>query len=117
MSISTSWGSRAPRAIRCNTPCPFIFSDPEIVRGIIRYTLKEIQPNGSIPYGLVGSGVPMPVIFRPSDQEMWLLWLASEYENIASHRSIQNAFALAADLLGQLSRNVANHDIIVPVSV
>ncbi|MGA2924250.1 MAG: hypothetical protein ABSE28_24390 [Candidatus Sulfotelmatobacter sp.] len=58
---------------------PFIFSDPEIVRGIIRYTLKEIQPDGSIPYGIVGSGVPMPVIFRPSDQEMWLLWLVSEY--------------------------------------
>ena len=58
---------------------PFIFSDPEIVRGIIRYTLKEIQPDGSIPYGIVGSGVPMPVIFRPSDQDMWLLWLVSEY--------------------------------------
>lgn len=58
---------------------PFVFSNPETVRGIIRYTLKEIQPDGSIPYGIVGSGVPMPVIYRPSDQEMWLLWLASEY--------------------------------------
>src|SRR5271169_326678 len=58
---------------------PFVFSDPEIVRGVIRYTLKEIQPDGSLPYGIVGSGVPMPVIYRPSDQEMWLLWLASEY--------------------------------------
>lgn len=58
---------------------PFVFSRPEIVRGILRYTLKEIQPDGSIPYGIVGSGVPMPVVFRPSDQEMWLLWLASEY--------------------------------------
>ncbi len=58
---------------------PFIFSNPEVVRGIIRYTLKEIQPDGSIPYGIVGSSVPMPVVFRPSDLEMWLLWLASEY--------------------------------------
>ena len=58
---------------------PFIFSNPEIVRGIIRYTLKEIQADGSIPYGIVGCGVPMPVAFHPSDQEMWLLWLASEY--------------------------------------
>jgi len=58
---------------------PFIFSYPEIVRGVIRYTLKEIQPDGSIPYGIVGCGVPMPVIYRPSDQEMWLLWAASEY--------------------------------------
>lgn len=58
---------------------PFIFSDPAIVRGIIRYTLKETQPDGSIPYGIVGSGVPMPSPFLPSDQEMWLLWAVSEY--------------------------------------
>ncbi len=58
---------------------PFIFSNPEIAREVIRYTLKEIQPDGSIPYGIVGSGVPMPVIFRPSDLELWLLWLVSEY--------------------------------------
>jgi hypothetical protein len=58
---------------------PFIFSNPEIVRSVIRYTLKEIQADGSIPYGIVGSGVPMPAIFHPSDQEMWLLWTASEY--------------------------------------
>ncbi len=58
---------------------PFVFSNPEVVREIIRYTLKEIQPDGSIPYGIVGSSVPMPVVYRPSDMEMWLLWLASEY--------------------------------------
>lgn len=58
---------------------PLIFSKPEIARAVIRYTLKEIQVDGSIPYGIVGSGVPMPVIFHPSDQEMWLLWTTSEY--------------------------------------
>jgi hypothetical protein len=58
---------------------PFVFSNPGIVKGIIRYTLKEIQPDGSIPYALVGSGMPMPSAFDPGDQEMWLLWAASEY--------------------------------------
>ncbi len=58
---------------------PFVFSSPGIVKGIIRYTLKEIQPDGSIPYGLVGGGMPMPSAFDPGDQEMWLLWAASEY--------------------------------------
>jgi hypothetical protein len=58
---------------------PFIFSDAELVREIVRYTLKEIQPDGSIPYGIVGSGVPMPSPFVPGDLEMWLLWTASEY--------------------------------------
>ena len=58
---------------------PFVFTDPGIVREIIRYTLKEIQADGSLPYGIVGSSVPMPCIYRPSDSELWLLWLASEY--------------------------------------
>jgi hypothetical protein len=66
---------------------PFIFSNPEIARSVIRYTLKEIQPDGSIPYGIVGSGVPMPAIFHPSDQEMWLLWCASEYVLATRHKS------------------------------
>jgi len=66
---------------------PFIFSDPEIVRGVIRYTLKEIQPDESIPYGIVGQGVPMPAIFRPSDLEMWLLWLVSEYVLATRHKA------------------------------
>ncbi len=58
---------------------PFIFGDPKIVREVIRYTLKEIQPDGSLPYGIVGDGVPMPCRYRPSDLELWLLWLSSEY--------------------------------------
>ena len=58
---------------------PLVFTDPQIVRQVLRYTLKEIQPDGSLPYGIVGSGVPMPCQYRPSDLELWVLWLASEY--------------------------------------
>ncbi len=58
---------------------PLIFTDPHLVRGILRYTLKEIQPDGSIPYGIVGAGVPAPCVYRPSDLHLWVLWVASEY--------------------------------------
>ena len=58
---------------------PFIFSEPEIAREVIRYSCKEVMDDGSIPYGIVGSGVVMPAPFLPSDTELWLLWLASEY--------------------------------------
>ncbi|MHA2295809.1 MAG: GH36-type glycosyl hydrolase domain-containing protein [Candidatus Hodarchaeales archaeon] len=61
---------------------PLIYGDEVIrnyVKEVLRYTLKEVQPNGQIPYGIVGSGHLMPSPFIPSDQEMWLLWLASEY--------------------------------------
>ncbi len=58
---------------------PLIFTAPDIVRGILRYTLKEIQPDGAIPYAIVGAGVPMPCRYRPSDLQLWVLWLTTEY--------------------------------------
>jgi hypothetical protein len=58
---------------------PLIYSDPEVVKEIIRYTCKEVMLDGSIPYGIVGSGVIMPSAYLPSDTELWLLWLTSEY--------------------------------------
>ena len=58
---------------------PFLFTDPHIVRSVLRYTLKEIQPDGSIPYAIVGLGVPMPCVYQPSDLQLWVLWVASEY--------------------------------------
>lgn len=58
---------------------PFTFTQPELVKEVLRYTLKEVLPDGEIPYGVTGHGMRMAVPFRPSDQELWLLWLASEY--------------------------------------
>lgn len=59
---------------------PFLFSDPQIVKEILRYTLKEVRPNGSIPYGIVGHGIVMPASMdNSSDMPLWLLWAASEY--------------------------------------
>ncbi len=58
---------------------PFIYSQPQIVKEVLRYTLKEVLPDGEIPYGMTGQGMKMAAPFRPSDLELWLLWLASEY--------------------------------------
>jgi hypothetical protein len=58
---------------------PFIYTDPEIVKDILLYTLKTVSPEGQLPYGITGSGMIMPGPFIPSDLELWLLWLASEY--------------------------------------
>jgi hypothetical protein len=59
---------------------PFLFSDPHIVKEILRYTLKEVRANGSIPYGIVGHGTIMPTVSdNSSDMPLWLLWAASEY--------------------------------------
>ncbi|MFW9868521.1 MAG: GH36-type glycosyl hydrolase domain-containing protein [Candidatus Thorarchaeota archaeon] len=66
---------------------PFVFSQPEIVKNIIRYTLKTVTPEGNIPYGIVGHGMYMPSPWRPSDQQLWLLWLTSEY--VLANRDIE----------------------------
>jgi len=59
---------------------PFLFSDAEIVKSILRYTLKEVRDDGSVPYGIVGRGVIAPMISdKASDLPLWLLWTASEY--------------------------------------
>jgi Glycosyl hydrolase 36 superfamily, catalytic domain len=59
---------------------PFIFSDPQLVKGILQYTLKEARADGSIPYGVVGHGMPMPTTSdNSSDMPLWLLWVTSEY--------------------------------------
>ncbi|MFX1566357.1 MAG: GH36-type glycosyl hydrolase domain-containing protein [Promethearchaeota archaeon] len=58
---------------------PFIYNEPQIVKSILKYTVKTVTPEGRIPYGITGSGMYMPAPFQPSDQELWLLWLASEY--------------------------------------
>ncbi len=59
---------------------PFLFSDPAMVKEVLRYTLKEVRPDGSIPYGIVGHGMPMPTTSdNSSDMPLWLLWTVSEY--------------------------------------
>ena len=58
---------------------PFIYSNPTIVKNIIRYTLKTVRKNGEIPWGITGSGQILPVPIKPSDQGLWLLLLISEY--------------------------------------
>ncbi len=59
---------------------PFLFSDPDLVKEVLRYTLSEVRPDGSIPYGIVGHGMPMPTTSdKSSDMPMWLLWTVSEY--------------------------------------
>jgi len=58
---------------------PFIFTDPGVVREIVRYTCKEILPDGAIPYGIGGPGQIMVSPIQSSDFELWLIWTASEY--------------------------------------
>jgi hypothetical protein len=57
---------------------PFLFTQPKIVKEILRYTMKGVSEDGEIPYGITGFGMKVYAI-KSSDFELWLLWLASEY--------------------------------------
>jgi len=58
---------------------PFIFCKPKIVKEIIRYILKTVKEDGEIPYGITGNGIIIPLPIFPSDLELWVLWVISEY--------------------------------------
>jgi hypothetical protein len=58
---------------------PFVFSHPWIVKEVLRYTLKELQPDGRVPYGIVGHGALQPTRQLNSSYEFWVLFLTSEY--------------------------------------
>ena len=57
---------------------PFLYIQPEIVKEILRYSLKEVREDGEIPYSITGFGMTFDWA-KSSDFELWLLWLASEY--------------------------------------
>ena len=88
---------------------PFLFSDPGIVREVLRYTLKEVRADGSIPYGIVGHGMPMPTVSdNASDMPLWLLWAVAEY--VFATRDLaffdDHVRALLARCYGHLTNNV-----------
>jgi hypothetical protein len=73
------WGFQGSPDDAIQHTLPFVFSHPWIVKEVLRYTLKEVQPDGRVPYGIVGHGTLMPTRQLESIFELFVLLLASEY--------------------------------------
>jgi hypothetical protein len=58
---------------------PLIFGESRLAKEVLRYTLKSQGPDGALPFAITGGGTPVSVPQLPSDLDLWLLWLASEY--------------------------------------
>lgn len=67
---------------------PLVHTRPDLVKSVLRYSLKERQPTPfyvsntepvGFPDSIIGSGVVRPNTPRPDDFEMYLLWTVSEY--------------------------------------
>jgi hypothetical protein len=58
---------------------PLVYVEPDAALSVLRNTCAWAQPNGDLPYALDGAKRPSNLIFRPSDANLWALWLAAEY--------------------------------------
>ena len=58
---------------------PLVYTEPDLALSILRNTCVWCKPNGDLPYALTGNKLPFTQMFRPSDQNIWALWLAAEY--------------------------------------
>lgn len=58
---------------------PLVYSEPDLALSVLRNTCGWATPDGDLPYALDGAKRPWTGLFTPSDQNLYALWLASEY--------------------------------------
>ncbi|MGW4209221.1 GH36-type glycosyl hydrolase domain-containing protein [Lentzea sp. NPDC004789] len=58
---------------------PLVHLEPDLALSVLRNTCAWGSPDGDLPYALDGRKQPWTQLFRPSDQNLWALWLAAEY--------------------------------------
>ncbi|MFC7309622.1 GH36-type glycosyl hydrolase domain-containing protein [Streptomyces monticola] len=58
---------------------PLVWLAPELAAEAARFTMAETTPEGEIAYAEVGSGAWEHLLWCPSDNDLWLLWLVAEY--------------------------------------
>ena len=58
---------------------PLVYVEPDTALSVLRNTCTWAQPNGDLPYAIDGAKRPTNLLFRPSDANLWALWLAAEY--------------------------------------
>ncbi|MEU7577269.1 hypothetical protein AB0B50_06660 [Streptomyces sp. NPDC041068] len=58
---------------------PLVYTEPDLALSVLRNTCAWASPDGELPYALDPSQQPRTDLYRPSDQNLWALWLAAEY--------------------------------------
>lgn len=58
---------------------PLVYLDPPRALSVLRNTCAWADAGGDLPYALDPAKQPASIGFRPSDQNLWALWLAAEY--------------------------------------
>ncbi len=58
---------------------PLVYIAPALALSVLRNTCAWATDSGDLPYALSAAKQPTNLLFRPSDQNLWALWLAAEY--------------------------------------
>ena len=58
---------------------PLLYFAPDLALSVLRNTCAWATTDGDLPYSLNAAKEPTNLVFRPSDQNLWALWLAAEY--------------------------------------
>lgn len=58
---------------------PLVYIEPDLALSVLRNTCAWGSPDGDLPYALRPDKSPWTDLFRPSDQNLWALWLGAEY--------------------------------------
>lgn len=58
---------------------PLVYTEPDLALSVLRNTCAWGSPDGDLPYALRPDKTPWTDLFRPSDQNLWALWLGAEY--------------------------------------
>ncbi|WP_327351916.1 GH36-type glycosyl hydrolase domain-containing protein [Streptomyces sp. NBC_01304] len=58
---------------------PLVHTEPDLALSVLRNTCAWASEDGELPYALDADKQPRTDLFRPSDQNLWALWLAAEY--------------------------------------
>ena len=58
---------------------PLVYSEPALALSVLSNTCAWASADGDLPYALNHDKQPITDLLRPSDQNLWALWLACEY--------------------------------------
>ncbi len=73
------WGFQGAIRDQIQHAMPFLFYEPKYLREIIRFSLKQMMPDGRLPWAETGFGMEYSGGFEASDQELYVIWAICEY--------------------------------------
>ncbi len=79
MTYDYGWGLNAVARDHLHYSLSANYFNPPLAKSILRFVLKEMNPNGYYHYNVNGYGYAVPNLWNPSDLQLHLFWATAEY--------------------------------------